>query len=42
MTNYWVKSPQNNKYLLKRFKGSELFAIAKNFVVQIISVLLKM
>ena len=32
-TYYWVKNTKNNKYLLKRFEKSELFAIVNNFVM---------
>ena len=32
-TYYWLKNEENNKYLLKRFERTELFAIFNNFVV---------
>ena len=32
-TYYWIKSLKNNKYLLKRFRRHERFAIVNNFVM---------
>ena len=32
-TYYWIKNLKNNKYLLKRFRRHERFAIVNNFVM---------